>query len=145
MSLLCHQVACFEDPLVCLRAPAACPKALPDDAAVGWGSLPSRGKAGTSFLVEAAPALSTSGRRAAQVSAWWSTSFSGHGHGHEAHQDLSAEAALAQAESGLKTCALGFLASSAALLSAYVSWSLEKDEFDEKVEEHERRHGRSAG
>eukprot|EP00439_Symbiodinium_sp_Y106_P021849 s2630_g2.t1 len=50
-------------------------------------------------------------------------SFGGHGH----HAPANADEALAQAKAGLQTCALGFMASSAALLSAYVTWSLEKE------------------
>eukprot|EP00434_Breviolum_minutum_P041893 symbB.v1.2.037271.t1/scaffold5459.1/size26914/2 len=69
------------------------------------------------------------------------TSFGGHGH-HAV--PTNPEEALEQAKAGLKTCALGFMASSAALLSAYVTWSLEKEHFEHEVHEHHQRHGGTA-
>eukprot|EP00913_Durusdinium_trenchii_P021029 g19762.t1 len=66
------------------------------------------------------------------------TSFSGHGH---APAPSSPAEALEQAKAGFKTCMLGFMASSAALLSAYVTWSLEKEHFEHEVHEHHQRHG----
>mmetsp|Transcript_53406 Transcript_53406/g.124338 ORF Transcript_53406/g.124338 Transcript_53406/m.124338 type:complete len:128 (-) Transcript_53406:152-535(-) len=81
-----------------------------------------RGHQAAAFLVEASPQHLSS--------------F----HGHAAAPQTPAEA-LAQAKAGLKTCALGFMASSAALLSAYVTWSLEKEHFEHEVHEHHQRHG----
>mmetsp|Transcript_64768 Transcript_64768/g.151796 ORF Transcript_64768/g.151796 Transcript_64768/m.151796 type:complete len:120 (+) Transcript_64768:47-406(+) len=77
-----------------------------------------RGRQASAFLVEAGPRIPVS--------------FGGHGH----HAPANADEALAQAKAGLQTCALGFMASSAALLSAYVTWSLEK---------HHQRHGHGHG
>lgn len=65
------------------------------------------------------------------------TSF---GHGHHAPPGNPQEA-LEQAKAGFKTCMLGFMASSAALLSSYVTWSLEKEHFEHEVHEHHQRHG----
>jgi hypothetical protein len=57
------------------------------------------------------------------------TSFWGHGHGH-GEPPSTPEEALAQAKAGMKTSLLALTASFAALLRAYVTFSLEKKHYE---------------
>ncbi|CAJ1372872.1 unnamed protein product, partial [Effrenium voratum] len=92
------------------------------------------------LLLAPAPKARGAGFFVEAPSSFEPTSFGGHGHG---AAPSNPDEALAQAKAGLKTCALGFMASSAALLSAYVTWSLEKKHFEHEVHEVSGRKGTS--